>query len=91
MIYGSISYTGKNKNRVVVEKRYRGAGGCGLLTIYDVSGDCPKVVEFRAKTYCSANYVPPEKWKLYPAKVRAKWRGAPNPLRENWKNKDQCR
>jgi hypothetical protein len=91
LIYGGVLYTGKKKNQLVIEDRYRGVGGCGLLTIYDVSGDCPKVVEFRAKTYCSANYVPPEKWKLYPAKVRARWRTAPNPLREDWKNKEQCR
>ncbi len=91
LIYGAVLYTGKKKNQLVIEKRYRGVGGCGLLTVYDVSGDCPKVVEFRAKTYCSANYVPPEKWKLYPAKQRAKWRVAPSPLREHWPDKEQCR
>jgi hypothetical protein len=91
LIYGGVIFTGKNRNLLVVEHRYRGVGGCGLLTIYDVSGDCPKVVEFRAKTYCSANYVPPEKWKLYPAKVRAKWRTGPNRQREDWKDKNQCR
>jgi hypothetical protein len=90
LIYG-ITRVDKEKNQLVIEKRYRGMGGCGLLTIYDVSGDCPKVVEFRGKTYCSANYVPPDKWKLYPAKVRAKWRIASNPLRKDWKDKDQCR
>ena len=58
---------------------------------FDISGNRPKVVEFRGKTYCSANHVPPRKWKLYPAKQRARWRKAPNPLREDWKNKDQCR
>ena len=91
LIYGSVTYTGKKKNQLVIEKRYRGMGGCGLLTIYDVRVTVPKVVEFRAKTYCSANYVPPVKWKLYPAKVRAKWRTAPNPLRKDWKDKNQCR
>jgi hypothetical protein len=79
------------KKRLMLEDRYRGTGGCGLLTIYDVSGDCPRVVEFRAKTYCSANYVPPEKWRRYPAKVRAKWRTASSSQREDWKDKDQCR
>ena len=90
LIYGSTEVDQKKK-LLIVEKRYRGVGGCGLLTKYDISGDRPKVVEFRGKTYCSANYVPPKKWKLYPAKQRAKWRLAPNPLREDWKNKNQCR
>jgi len=89
LIYGSTEVDQKKK-LLIVEKRYRGMGGCGLLTTYDVSGDRPKVVEFRGKTYCSANYVPPKKWKLYPAKQRARWREGQNPLREDWKNKDQC-
>lgn len=90
LIYGSTEVDQKKK-QLIVEKRYRGMGGCGLLTIFDISGNRPKVVEFRGKTYCSANHVPPRKWKLYPAKQRARWRKAPNPLREDWKNKDQCR
>ncbi len=90
LIYG-LTQVDHKKKQLIVEKRYRGMGGCGLLTIYDVSGDYPKVVEFRGKTYCSANYVPPRKWKLYPAKQRARWRIAPNPLREDWKNPNQCR
>lgn len=90
LIYG-LTQVDQKKKHLIVEKRYRGMGGCGLLTIYDISGDRPRVVEFRGKTYCSANNVPPWKWKLYPAKQRARWRKAPNPLRDDWKNKDQCR
>lgn len=90
LIYGSTMVDQKKK-LLIVEKRYKGVGGCGLLTTYDVSGDRPKVVEFRGRMNCFADYVPPQKWKLYPAKQRAKWRVAPNPLRNDWKNKDQCR
>lgn len=90
LIYGSTEVDQKKK-LLIVENRYIGIGGCGLLTTYDVSGERPKVVEFRGRMNCSTNYVPPKKWKLYPAKQRAKWRVAPNPLREDWKNKDQCR
>jgi hypothetical protein len=90
LIYG-LTMIDQKKKLLIVEKRYKGVGGCGLLTTYDVSGDRPKVVEFRGRMNCSANYVPPKKWKLYPAKQRAKWRVAPNPQREDWKNKDQCR
>jgi hypothetical protein len=81
----------QKKNRLSIERRFVGIGGCGFMTTYDVSGDRPKVVEFRANTNCSSKYVPPGKWKLYPAKQRAKWRVAPNPQREDWHNKDQCR
>lgn len=63
-----------NKKQLIIERRFRGMGG-----------DCPKVVEFRAKVECTADSPPPEKWKLYPAEQRAKWRIAPNPLREDWK------
>jgi hypothetical protein len=90
LVWGTTGFDKKNK-QLIMEDRYVGVGGCGLLTVHDVSGDCPKVVEFRAKTYCSANYVSPGKWKRYPAKIRAKWHMAPNPLRENWKDKEQCR
>ncbi len=64
-------------------------GGCGLYTVYDVSGDCPKVIEFRAKLFCSAESPGPGQWKLYPAKQRDKWRVVPNTQRENWKSTEK--
>jgi hypothetical protein len=69
----------------VVEKEFQGTAVCGLYTVYDISGDCPKVVEFRVKPYCTSNYMPPEKWKAYSPEQRAKWRVTSNPLRKNWK------
>lgn len=85
LIYGFTVVPENNAKQLVVQKNFRGSGGCGLYTVYDVSGDCPKVIEFRARPYCSANYVPSEKWTLYPPEQRAKWPIAPNPLREDWK------
>ncbi len=86
LIYGLTVIPGHNQKQLIVEREYRGVGGCGLYTVYDVSGDCPKVVDFRARPYCSANIVPLEKWKSYPPDERAKWRVVPNPLRKNWKS-----
>ena len=70
---------------LTVERRYRLSGGCGLSTVYDVSGDCPKVIEFRAKLFCSPESPGPKQWKLYTAKQRARWRIVPNPQRKDWK------
>jgi hypothetical protein len=75
------------KPRLTVEKRYIRAGGCGLLTIYDVSGDCAEVIEFRANLRCLWDTLAlPQEWELIPAETRAKWREAPNPYREDWKS-----
>jgi hypothetical protein len=75
------------KPRLTVEKRYIRAGGCGLLHIYDVSGDCAEVIEFRANLRCLLDTLAsPDKWELIPAETRAKWREAPNPLRELWES-----
>jgi hypothetical protein len=75
----------KNQKQLIIERRFRGMGGCGLYTVYDVDGDCPEVIEFRAKVECTADSPPPEEWKLYPTEQRAKWRTIPNPLREDWR------
>jgi hypothetical protein len=83
--YGFTIIPENNQKQLIVETEYRGVGGCGLYTLYDVSGDCPKVVEFRAKIECTEDYPPPEKWKLYPSEQRAKWRIVPNPRRYDWK------
>jgi hypothetical protein len=84
LTYGLTEIPDKSVPLLVMERRYRGVGGCGLYTVYDVSGDCPKVIEFRAKLFCSTESPMPEEWKLYPAGQRAKWRVAPNPQREDW-------
>jgi hypothetical protein len=85
LTYGITFPPQKKEPVLTVERRYRAAGGCGLSTVYDVSGDCPKVVEFRAKLFCSPESPMPEQWKLYPAKQRTKWRVVPNPQRKDWK------
>jgi hypothetical protein len=70
-----------------IEKDYIRQSGCGLLTIYDVSGDCAEVIEFRANLRCLWDTLAsPDKWELIPAETRAKWREAPNPYREDWKS-----
>jgi hypothetical protein len=85
LTYGLTDISDKTAPLLIVEKRYRGAGGCGLYTVYDVSGDYPKVIEFRAKLFCSPESPMPEEWRLYPAEQRATWRVVPNPQREDWK------
>ncbi|MBT8341188.1 MAG: hypothetical protein KJP07_14320 [Desulfatitalea sp.] len=74
-----------NQKLLIVEVEYRGMGGCGLYTVYDVSGDCPKVVEFRAKVECTPETPVPTQYELYPPEQRAKWRIVPNPRRHGWK------
>lgn len=74
-----------NQKQLIIERPFRGKGGCGLYTVYDVSGDCHKVVEFRAKVECTEDFPSSEKWKSYSAEQRSKWRIVPNPLREDWK------
>jgi hypothetical protein len=85
LTYGLTNIPDKTAPLLIVERRYRLAGGCGLYTVYDVSGDCPRVIDFRAKVFCSAESPMPKQWKSYPAKQRAKWRVVPNPQREDWK------
>lgn len=75
----------KNQKQLIIERKYRGPGGCGLYTVYDISGDCPKIIDFRANIECTADFPPPEKWKSYPAEQRAQWRIVPNPQRDDWK------
>ncbi len=85
LAYGHTVIPFKNSYRFAVMKEYRGMGGCGLYTVYDVSSNIPYIVEFRAKLYCSQESPMPDEWKLYPADQRAKWKIAANPLREDWK------
>jgi hypothetical protein len=85
LAYGITFPPEKTAPVLTVERRYRAMGGCGLHTVYDVSGDCPKVIEFRAKLFCSPETPMPDQWKLYTAKQRAKWRVVTNPQREDWK------
>jgi hypothetical protein len=85
LTYGLTQIPDKTAPLLILERRYRAMGGCGLYTVYDVSGDCPKVIEFRAKLFCSPESPGPEQWKLYPARQRAQWRVGPNPQRKDWK------
>jgi hypothetical protein len=86
LAYGFINYPPANTLELILSRKYRGAGGCGLYTVYDVSGESPKVKEFRARVFCTPESPPFEKWKRYPAQQRAKWRVVPNSLREDWKS-----
>jgi hypothetical protein len=80
-------WEGPFEPRLEVKKEYIRSGGCGLYTIYDVSGDCAEVIEFRANLRCHPDTLSsPDKWELIPAETRAKWREAPNPLRQAWKS-----
>jgi hypothetical protein len=80
-------WEGPFEPRLEVKKEYIRAGVCGLYTIYDVSGDCAEVTEFRANLRCHPDAAAiPEEWELIPAETRAKWREAPNPYREGWKS-----
>lgn len=85
LTYGFTLIPSKHSNHLVIEKEYRGGGGCGLYTVYDISGVDPKVIEFRAKPFCSSEGPKPTEWKLYTPEQRSKWRIAPNPLRKDWK------
>ena len=85
LAYGHTVIPFKNSYRFAVMKEYRGMGGCGLYTVYDVSSNIPYIVEFRAKLDRSQESPMPDEWKLYPADQRAKWEIAANPLREDWK------
>lgn len=85
LTYGHTLIPDKNSKQLVTEKEYRGMGGCGLYTMYDISGVDPKVVEFRAKPFCSSERPMPTEWKLYTPEQRSKWRVVPNPLRNDWK------
>lgn len=86
LAYGILCLPANNIPELILLRQFRGSGGCGLYTVYDVSDDCAKVKEFRAKTFCSVESPPIEKWKRYPASQRAKWRVVPNGQREEWKS-----
>ncbi len=75
----------ENQKRLIIETEYSGMGNCGLYTIYDISGDCPKVVEFRAELKCILEPASPEKWQRYPPEQRARWHIVPSPRRYGWK------
>ncbi len=68
LVYGTISFDPVTK-RLINLNRYRGSGGCGTQTIYDVGGKTPKAIEFRAKVNCTINNIPPEQWKPYSLKI----------------------
>lgn len=90
LTYGLTQIPKKGAPLLIVEKRYVGAGGCGIFTAYDVSDDFPEVIEFRARVFCGSNPLPPEQWKSYPPEQRAGWRVVPNPLREDWLSAPAC-
>jgi hypothetical protein len=83
-------WEGPFKPRLKVKKEYIRAGACGLYTIYDVSGDCAEIIEFRANLRCHPDAAAiHQEWELIPAETRAKWREAPNPLRQTWKSSSE--
>jgi hypothetical protein len=71
--------------RLLIKKEFIGAGTCGLYTVYDISGDCPKVIEFRANLSCTPDAPSVDNWHLYPIAQTARWRIMPNPQRKDWK------
>ncbi len=64
LVYGTISFD-PVKKRLVNLNRYRGAGGCGTQTVYDVGGKTPRTLAFRARVNCTIKNIPPELWKPY--------------------------
>jgi hypothetical protein len=86
--YGHTNYYWDKplEQRLYVKREFVGLGNCGLFTIYDVSGDCPKVIEFRANLSCTLDDPMEDKWRIYTPAQRAKWRIVPSPIRKEWKS-----
>lgn len=68
LVYGTISFDPEKKHLINLN-RYRGIGGCGTQTIYDVTGKTPKTIAFRAKVNCNRKHILPEHWKSYSLKA----------------------
>ncbi len=68
LVYGTISFDPEKKHLINLN-RYRGSGGCGTQTIYDVTGKTPKTIAFRARVNCNIKNIPPELWKPYSLKA----------------------
>lgn len=62
--------------------RYRGSGGCGTQTRYDIGQIPPKIIEFRAKIECTTENIAPDKWQSYSLEQLAQWKIGTNPLRK---------
>ena len=61
VVAGSIM-TDAPPGQLVSLRRFRGAGGCGTRTTWDVTGERPKILEFRARPDCTDEIVPAEQW-----------------------------
>ena len=72
LVWGSIltdmsGYTITNKNR------YRGIGGCGILTSYQIVEGQPQVASLRIKEDCTEAWLAPELWPLIKKSDYASW------------------
>ena len=52
---------------------FRGAGGCGINVVYDVSTEIPKVLKLRIKPVCGLNMLSDEDWPEFSEKEYKKW------------------
>lgn len=79
LLWGNLQVD-KEKQTITNNDFFRGGdAACGTHTVYQLVGETPQVVEFRAQPHCRAGAVPIEKGKLYPEDIRSKWQTGPVP------------
>lgn len=72
LVWGSI-LTDMSGYTITNENRYRGAGGCGILTSYQVVEGQPQVSSLRIKEDCTEAWLAPELWPLIKKSDYASW------------------
>lgn len=72
LVWGSI-LTDMSGYTITNENRYRGAGGCGILTSYQIVEGQPQVASLRIKEDCTEAWLAPELWPLIKKSDYASW------------------
>lgn len=72
LVWGSI-LTDMSGYTITNENRYRGAGGCGILTSYQIVEGQPQVSSLRIKEDCTEAWLAPELWPLIKKSDYASW------------------
>ena len=80
LVSGSILLDQGNGTLVNLN-RFRGIGGCGTRTTYDLTTPSPRIVDFRARVECTTDMVPPEEWHAYSPQEIEGWPRGRNPDR----------
>jgi hypothetical protein len=52
------------RRELVVWRKFRGVGDCGLRAVYQFNSEQPRLREARAKIDCDGTMIPPERWPL---------------------------